>query len=193
MLFKTLFDKKSTVDNSETGRGRELIFRVCYRSICYEVYLVSDKECFFIKNYRFAIDDSNDTLPDLMLSMPAIKKERTAPIAYLDFLCVIVDNAGVKDLCDRIEASDDSSTKLLTSDELQIIIKRKGLELSHCSNSLNYHALLNKKVIQEIKGLLFNIELFYSEVFDMNDEQLIEQETRISSVVNYYNTNLKGK
>ena len=60
-------------------------------------------------------------------------------------------------------------------------------------NRLNYKALHDQQVIQEIKSLLYDIELFFNTVFDMSDEQLMKNEARVVKIVADYFSPETGK
>lgn len=166
------------------GRDNGPAYRICYKSACYEVYIVSDTECRFSKICEFEPGESPMTAINDIL--PAIKKERKVPMAYLDLLCALVDSMGVKDLCRRIKESDDGDTRILPPEEFQVIIKHRGVEIAYWFNRLNYKALHDQQVIQEIKSLFYDIELFFNTVLDMSDEQLMKNGARVAKIVADY-------
>ena len=125
--------------------------------------------------------------------LPPIKKERKVPMAYLDLLCTLVDSMGVKDLCRRIKESDDGDTRILPPEEFQVIIKHRGVEIFYLFNRLNYKALHEKQVIQEIKSILYDIELFFNTVLDMSDEQLMKNGARVAKIAADYFSLETGK
>ena len=51
---------------------------------------------------------------------------------------------------------------------------------------MNFKALHDKQVIQEIKSILYDIELFFNTVFDMSDDELMKNEARVSRLVANY-------
>ena len=178
------FGGTETTCYSANGKDNEPVYKTCYKSACYEVYVLSDTECCFSKVYCFEPDESPLTAINDIL--PPIKKERKAPMAYLDLLCALVDSMGVKDLCRRIKESDDGGTRILPPEEFQVIIKHRGVEIAYWFNRLNYKALHDQQVIQEIKSLFYDIELFFNTVLDMSDEQLMKNGARVAKIVADY-------
>ena len=163
---------KKSKDTFNERKDREPVFKACYKETCYEGYILSDKECVLYRKYRFVTGES--PCDDSYYALTDIKKERIVPAAFLDSLCAFVEFAGIEDLCRRIEESDDGSTRILWPDEFQVIIKHKGVEISHSSQRVNYEALNDKQVIQEIKSLFFDIDLFFNTVFELSDDQLMD-------------------
>ena len=179
------FRRNKVTCNTENGTNRELVYKTCFERTCFEVFILSDKECMFLKNYRFVSDKTPSNLISYCV-MPAIAKKRIVSMAYLDFLCTLVDPVGLGDLCGMVSASDDKDTHILSDDDFQVFIKHKGVEIFHDSNRLNYKALRDKQVIQEIKSLFFDIDSFFNTIFDMSDDQLVENEAMISAAAARY-------
>ena len=50
-------------------------------------------------------------------------------------------------------------------------------------NRLNYKALHDQQVIQEIKSLFYDIDLFFNTVFDMSNDELMKNEARVAKIV----------
>ena len=61
----------------------------------------------------------------------------------------------------------------------------------HFSNSINHKALRDKQVRQEIKSLFFDIDSFFSTIFDMSDDQLVENEVGLSESIKKKTTEAK--
>ena len=185
------FGGTETTCYSANGKDNEPVYKTCYKSTCYEVYILSDTECCFSKVYCFESGESPMTAINDIL--PPIKKERKVPMAYLDLLCTLVDSMGVKDLCRRIKESDDGDTRILPPEEFQVIIKHRGVEIVYWFNRLNYKALHDQQVIQEIKSLFYDIDLFFNTVFDMSDDQLMKYEERVAKIAADYFSLETGK
>ena len=190
-LFRSNKDTCKTDCDMEKGKDREPVFKTCFEGICFEVFILSDKECIFSKKYRFDSNRIPGDVIDLLCMLPAIKKERIVPIAYLDCLCAVVDSLGLGDLCRRIDASDDEETRILLDDVFKVVIKHKGVKILHFSNSINHKALRDKQVRQEIKSLFFDIDSFFSTIFDMSDDQLVENEVGLSESIKKKTTEAK--
>ena len=182
------FRGSETTCYTVNGKDNEPAYRTCYKSACYEVYILSDTECRFSKIYEFESGESLMTADHhtINCTLPPIAKERKVPMAYLDFLCTLVDSMGVKDLCRRIKESDDTETRILLPEEFQVIIKHKRVEIFYLFNRLNFKALHDKQVIQEIKSILYDIDLFFNTVFDMSDDELVKNEASVSKLVADY-------
>jgi len=182
-----MFRRDKITRNTEKRKDREPVFKMYYRGACYEVFSFSEKECCFSKKYR----PVSDITPDYVLysgRLPAIEKERNVPMAYLDYLCAIFDSSGLSNLCRRVNASDRGGAHILTNDisQFQVVVKRGGVDIVHSSDRDNYTALDDKQIIQEIKSLLFDIDLLFDSVLDMSDDQLVRYEETVSEAAADY-------
>ena len=179
MYYNLLSKTKNATNRQGSGANKKLAFRIRYKRICYEVYSISEEECSFSKNYCFEAGDFLESTYYVLL--PCIEKERLVPVVYLDYICVFMEAMAVSELCRKIDASDDKETRIIQDNELEIIIRHKGMEVFHSFNKTNYNALKDKQVIQEIKSLLFDVEMFFDSVLNMSDIELHSMKMKTNS------------